>query len=268
LTKAETDFARSSRIALVTGSSRGLGLAIARALGSEGYAVILNGRDRRRLEAARAQIAAPTALLLADVAEPGFGRKLLRLARQLNIQHIDVVVHNAGINHMGRIAEIQPVNAERTFQTNTFSLIHVAQGTEAWLAAAKEPRFVFISSLMQHFAMPGRSVYAASKAAAEMFARAWAQELKSQKSPIRVQIFRPAGIETNFHENTPTDGTGPRSNISRMPPEQVARHVMKLIRSRRSELAPGFGNRVVGLIARHFPRLADYLAYRRYIEHR
>ncbi|MFZ5627561.1 MAG: SDR family NAD(P)-dependent oxidoreductase [Spirochaetota bacterium] len=254
-------------MALVTGSSRGLGLAIARELASAGYAVILNGRDLRRLEEVRAQIAGPTAVLLADVAEPGFGRKLLGLARQLKINHIDVVVHNAGINHMGRIAEIQPANAERTFHTNTFSLIHVAQGTEAWLAAAREPRFVFVSSLMQHFAMPGRSVYAASKAAAEMFARAWAQELKAQKSRIHVQIFRPAGIETNFHHNTPTDGAGPRSNVSRMPPEKVARYVMKLIRAKRSELAPGFGNRIVAFVARHFPRLADYLAYRRYIRH-
>lgn len=255
-------------MALVTGSSRGLGLAIARELGTAGYAIILNGRDIRLLEAVRAQFATPAAVLLADVAEPGFGRRLVGLARQLKINHIDVVVHNAGINHMGRIAEIQPANAERTFHTNTFSLIHVAQGTEAWLAAAREPRFVFVSSLMQHFAMPGRSVYAASKAAAEMFARAWAQELKAQKSRIRVQIFRPAGIETNFHHNTPTDGAGPRSNVSRMPPEKVARYVMKLIRSKRSELAPGFGNRVVAFVARHFPALADFLSYRRYVRHR
>lgn len=253
-------------MALVTGSSRGLGLAIACELAGAGYAVILNGRDPGRLGEARSQIATPAAVLLADVAEPGFGRKLMGLARQLKLNHIDVVVHNAGINHIGRISEIRPANAERTFHTNTFSLIHVAQGTEAWLAAAREPRFVYVSSLMQHFAMPGRSVYAASKAAAEMFARAWAQELRAQKSSIRVQIFRPAGIETNFHYNTPTDGAGPRSDVSRMPPEKVARYVLQLIRSRRSELAPGIGNRIAAFVARHFPRLADYLAYHRYIK--
>jgi hypothetical protein len=205
---------------------------------------------------------------LADVAKPDFGRKLLGLARRLRLNQIDVVVHNAGINHMGRIGEIKPVNAEMTFHTNTFSLIHVAQGTEAWLAAAREPQFVLVSSLMQYFPMPGRSVYAASKAAAEIFARAWAQELRAQKSHIRVKIFRPAGIETNFHHNTPTDGLEPRSNVSRMPPEKVARYVMKLIRSRRSELAPGFGNRLSAFVARHFPAVADYIAYRRYLRHR
>lgn len=251
----------------MTGASRGLGLAIAVELSRAGYAVIVNGRDLKRLEAARQLIGEKSAVFLADVADAGFGRKLFGLAKQLKLNHIDVVVHNAGINHMGRIAEIKAANAERTFHTNTFSLIQVAQGTEAWLAAAKAPHFVLVSSLMQHFAMPGRSVYAASKAAAEMFARAWAQELKAQKSPIRVQIFRPAGIETNFHHNTPTDGTGPRSEVSRMSPEKVARYVMKLIRSKRSELAPGIGNRVVGFVARHFPALADYLAYKRYKRH-
>ncbi len=255
-------------MALVTGSSRGLGLAIAHELGNAGYAVILNGRDMRRLKDVSAQFSTPVALLKADVAEPGFGHALMQLARQMKINHIDVVVHNAGINHIGRIAEIKPINAERTFHTNTFSLIHVAQATEAWLAAANEPRFVLVSSLMQHFAMPGRSVYAASKAAAEMFARAWAQELKAQKNPIKIQIFRPAGIETNFHDNTPTDGTGPKSNISRMKPEQVARYVMMLIRSRRSELAPGLTNRLVAFVARHFPAVADYIAFRRYVRNR
>lgn len=252
----------------MTGSSRGLGLAIAHALGRAGYAVILNGRDPRQLEKVRAQFDTPAAVLLADVAEAGFRRKLWGLARQLRLDHIDVVVHNAGINHIGRIAEIEPLNAERTFHTNTFSLIHVAQATESWLACAPDPRFVLVSSLMQHFAMPGRSVYAASKAAAEIFARAWAQELRAQKSRIRVQILRPAGIETNFHDNTPTDGAGPRSNISRMTPEQVAVHALKLIRSRRSERAPGCGNRLAAFVARHFPRLADFLSYRRYTRYR
>lgn len=243
-------------------------MAIAHELARAGYAVIINGRDIRRLEQVRAQFSTPVALLLADVAEPSFGRKLLGLARQIEINHIDVVVHNAGINHMGRIAEIKPVNAERTFNTNTFSLIHVAQGCEAYLAAAHKPYFVLVSSLMQYFAMPGRSVYAASKAAAELLARAWAQELKAQKSRIRVKILRPAGIETYFHDNTATDGVMPKSNVSRMPPEKVARYAMKLIRSKRSELAPGFGNRVVAFVARHFPAVADFLSYRRYMRHR
>lgn len=216
----------------------------------------------------QAQIPGQSWILLADVSEPGFGRKLTGLARQAHLKHIDVVVHNAGINHMGNIAETQPMNAERTFHTNTFSFIHVAQGTQPWLAAARDARFVLVSSLMQHFAMPGRSVYAASKAAAELMARAWQRELAAAHIPIRVQILRPAGIETEFHSNTQTDGTGPRSNVSRMPPEKAATYVMKLIRSRRRELAPGLGNRIIGFVARHFPYFADFLAYRRYLRHR
>lgn len=262
--KAATAFSGQAKVALVTGASRGLGLAIARELCRAGYAVILNGRDLKRLKEAQRQLSGHSAILLADVTDVGFARKLNGLAHGLKLSHIDVVIHNAGINHMGNLAETKMKNAERTFSTNALSLINVVQATEPWLAAALAPQFVLVSSLMQYFAMPGRSVYAASKAAAEILVRAWAKELKARKLAIRVKILRPAGIDTDFHHNTPTDGSAPRSTISRMAPERVARYAMKLVQSNRSELAPGFTNKLVAFVARHFPRLASWLAYRKY----
>lgn len=266
--KMAAAFSKPAKVVLVTGSSRGLGFAIARQFSRAGYAVILNGRDLRRLKETQRQMPGHAAILLADVADASFGRRLVGLARELRLSHIDVVIHNAGINHIGNLAETRIANAERTFKTNTLSIIHVVQAVTPWLAAASAPQFVLVSSLMQYFAMPGRSVYAASKAAAELLVRAWAAELKAQKIPIAVKILRPAGIETEFHYNTPTDGSAPRSTISRMPPERVAQYVMKLVKSRRSELAPGFTNKLVAFVARHFPRWASYLAYRKYIRDR
>lgn len=263
--RAVAAFSGKAKVALVTGSSRGLGFAIAHELCRAGYAVILNGRDLKRLKEAQRQLPGYSAILLADVTDSSFVRKLNGLAHELRLSYIDLVIHNAGINHMGSLAETRIVNAERTFKTNTLSLIHLIQATEPWLAASVAPQFVLVSSLMQYFAMPGRSIYAASKAAAEILVRAWQAELKARKIPIVVKILRPGGIETEFHHNTPTDGVAPRSPISRMPPERVAQYAMKLVKSNRSEMAPGLSNKLVAFVARHFPRLASYLAYRRYI---
>ncbi|MCS6971616.1 MAG: SDR family NAD(P)-dependent oxidoreductase [Turneriella sp.] len=253
------------RVALVTGASRGLGFAIAQALAQKGYALLLNARDRQRLKEAANAFETPVLFFAADSASPQFATQLHRLCQKFRIQKLDLVVHNAGINHIGTIAQTKLRNAELTLRTNALSCIVVAQATAPLLEHSSEPRFVLVSSLMQYFAMPGRSVYAASKAAAEIFVRAWASELRAVGSKIRMQILRPAGIATGFHTNTPTDGSAPHSTISRMSAEQVASYLVRLVESNRRVLAPGFTNKLVAFVARHFPDLAAYLAYRRYV---
>jgi len=254
-------------VALVTGSSQGLGLAIAKRLVDEGFFVLLNGRDTKRLKQAAGLFAAgQVAVVPGDITRDAFKINLKKTLKSHHFGHLDLVVHNAGINHMGKIMNTKVANAAETLRVNALSVIQLAQATRHLLENSAEPRFVLVSSLMQYFAMPGRSVYAASKATAELFAGAWELELKAEKSPIRVQIFRPAGIETRFHANTKTDGDSPRSEVSRMPPEMVAAEFMKLIHGARRERAPGFMNRVVAFVARHLPALTRYLMLRRHLK--
>ncbi len=256
-------------MALVTGSSQGLGLAIARALVANGYTVVLNGRDTRRLAAA-ARLFQPGQILplAGDCALPIFGSKLEKVLKINGIAKLDLVVHNAGINHMGTIAATRLSNAAETLRVNSLSVISLAQATRHLLERAKAPRFVLVSSLMQYFAMPGRSVYAASKAASEMLLGAWRLELEAEKSPIRVQILRPAGIETGFHANTETDGESPKSEVSRMAPEQVAAELLILLGSNRRERAPGIMNKVVAFVARHLPAFTRRQMLKRYLKKR
>jgi short-subunit dehydrogenase len=253
---------------LVTGASRGLGLAVAKILLRRGDFVILNGRDTKRLTSAQNSLPGRSVIFAADVAESGYAQKLSKLLQKNHIAHLDCVIHNAGINHMGSIVETKPANAEQTFHINACSVINLIKSTEPFLAKANSPRFVLVSSLMKYFPMPGRSVYAASKAAAEQFAQAWQLELKAQGSRIRVQIFRPAGIETDFHHNTPTDGSAPRSDISRMSAEKVAVYLADFTLSARAELAPGAMNKLVAFVARHFPGVTRLMLFRRYKKNR
>jgi uncharacterized protein len=253
---------------LITGASGGLGFATARKLFNDGAYVILNARNSKKLEALRDKLGKDarfrSSVLIADVGDATFNAKLKSFMKKMRLSHLDVVIHSAAINHMGTTREVNFENAENTLRTNSLSVINLAQATEPFLAQSSGPRFVLVSSLMKYFAMPGRSVYAASKAAAEQFAEAWSHELRAAGSKIRVQIFRPAGIETAFHENTPTDGDAPRSDVSRMQPETVADHLVRFISSRKSQLAPGFMNRVAAFIARHFTWITRVLVQRRY----
>ncbi|MBX3722525.1 MAG: SDR family oxidoreductase [Turneriella sp.] len=257
-----------SKIALVTGASKGLGLAVARGLSTAGYYVILNARNRTDLAAALKTLPGPGVVLAADAADPQFAEALGKIMQKENLPHLDVVVHSAAINHMGTVAETKPENAAATFHANTLSVISLARAVRAHLEKSRQPRFVFVSSLMKYFAMPGRSVYAASKAAAEQIVLAWAHELAAEKSLIRVQVFRPAGINTGFHSNTKTDGVSPRSDVSRMDADKAAGYLLALVQSNRAELAPGFMNKVVAFVARHFPAISDMLVQRRYLRRR
>lgn len=257
-----------SKIALVTGASKGLGLAVARGLSAAGYYVILNARTRKDLEAALGQINGPGAILVADAADAQFAASLGRIMQKEKLPCLDLVVHSAAINHMGTIAETRPENAEATLRANALSVISLAQSVRAPLEKAAQPRFVFVSSLMKYFAMPGRSVYAASKAAGEQITLAWAHELAAEKSPIRVQIFRPAGINTGFHGNTRTDGISPRSDVSRMDADTAAGYLLRLIQSGKTAVAPGVMNKVVAFVAQYFPQLSAWLVRRRYLRRR
>lgn len=258
--------AASPRVALITGASKGLGFAISKKLNAQNYFIILAARNLNDLKAAKRKLPNEkhSAVLAADVSQKNFGAALAQLLKKENISHLDLVIHSAGINHMGTIQETKPENAEATFRVNAYSVIRLAHATRALLEKGFRPRFILVSSLMQYFAMPGRSVYAASKATAEQFTGAWGHELKAEGSPVRVQIFRPAGIETGFHANTVTDGESPRSDISRMSADSVAEHLYAFIRSNRYETGPGLMNKVVAFVGRHFPAFTRYLVARRY----
>jgi len=257
----------SERIALITGGSSGLGFEAAKILARGAYRVIVVGRDKKRLLKAQRLLAeesrANVATLAADVAEDSFGKKLAALLKQEKIDRIDLVIHAAGINHIGTLAETRLDNATRTFRINTLSVITITQATKPYLLRAKHPHFVLVSSLMQYFARPARSVYAASKAAAEIILRTWESELIAERCNIKVQIFRPAGIDTDFHSNTATDGDAPRSHISRMSAPRAARYLVELAESNRHTSAPGVMNKIAAFTARYFPRVAQYFARRR-----
>src|SRR5687768_5552036 len=88
---------RANRVALITGASRGLGLALARALAERGWTLILDARGGGPLEAARKELAGSTRVIAVtgDVSEPGHRRELADAARGLG--GLDAVVNNAGI---------------------------------------------------------------------------------------------------------------------------------------------------------------------------
>ena len=167
------------RVAFVTGSSRGIGAAIARRLAADGAKLVLHARaDRERAEAVAEEIRAKggTAdVLLGDLTE---GDTATDLVRQAFAVHgaLDILVCNAG-GGKGGLAVDQPVEAIDSILAFNLRATILATAEFARLTQSQHGRVVFISSGMATHPAPGVSIGAAAKAGAEGFIRSVAQEL-------------------------------------------------------------------------------------------
>jgi gluconate 5-dehydrogenase len=156
-------FSLDGRRALITGSSQGIGLALAKGLSAAGAAVILNGRDPARLADAAAQI--PGAAVLAfDVTSHDAVRSAVD---GFEAAHgaIDILVNNAGMQYRAPLEEFPAEAFERLLQTNVASVFHVGQACARHMIARGAGKIINIASVQAALARPTIAPYTATKGA-------------------------------------------------------------------------------------------------------
>ncbi|MDE2404317.1 MAG: SDR family oxidoreductase [Sphingomonadales bacterium] len=164
----------AGRVALVTGSSRGIGAAIARRLAADGARVIVHARAQRdRAEALAAEIGG--AVVMGDLAA---GETASAVVRQAHAVHgaLDILVLNAGGGSSGPIESLAVATIDAVIALNLRATM-LATAEFARLTSSPHGRVVFISSGMATHPAQGVSAGAAAKAGAEAFIRSAAQEL-------------------------------------------------------------------------------------------
>lgn len=160
-------FSLSARTALVTGSSQGIGYALAEGLARAGAAVVLNGRDEEKLAAAAARLAA----VGADVATLPFDVTDHAATRAAVDRHeagrgpIHILVNNAGMQHRGPLEDFDPEAFERLMRTNVSSVFNVGQAVARHMIGRGEGKIINIASVQSALARPGIAPYTASKGA-------------------------------------------------------------------------------------------------------
>ncbi|GLW89912.1 short chain dehydrogenase [Actinokineospora globicatena] len=173
-------------LALITGASRGIGAAVARALGHS-HELLLGGRDGDALRELAEELPAamPWVVDLADGAAVA--------AATRDIEALDVLVHSAGIVELGAIADAGAEVCRRHFEVN---VIAVAELTRLVLPALRAARghVVVINSGSGRSANPGRGPYAASKFAV----RAFADVLRAEEPELRVTTVYPGQTATDM----------------------------------------------------------------------
>jgi gluconate 5-dehydrogenase len=176
---AANPFRLDGRIALITGSSGGIGFALARALGQAGATLVLNGRDPARLEAARALLGGEGLVVHAqsfDVCD-GAAAEAGVAAIESHVGAIDILVNNAGITRRGAFHELSLDDWQAVQRTNVDSLFLVGQAVAKRMVPRGQGRIINICSVMSELGRPGTSAYTASKGAAKMLTKAMAIDL-------------------------------------------------------------------------------------------
>ena len=172
-------FSLEGKVALVTGSSRGLGWAIAQALAGCGAHVLLNGREEATLEARRAELARrglAAEIAAFDVTDPEACAASVAAAAARH-GRLDIVVANAGINLRGAITE-QPLDEfRRVLDTNLTGVWTLAKEAAKVMIPRRSGRIVVTGSMAATIARPTLSAYIASKGAVHALVRELAVEL-------------------------------------------------------------------------------------------
>jgi gluconate 5-dehydrogenase len=171
-------FDLSGRLALVTGSSKGLGFAIARGLASAGAEIVLNSRNQSALEKARAKLAADGHRVHArafDVTDAAAVTVAVD-AIENEIGPIEILVNNAGMQHRAPLEDF-PLDAwERLKATNIDSVFFVGQSVARHMIPRRRGKIVNIASVQSELARPGIAPYTATKGAVKMLTKGMATD--------------------------------------------------------------------------------------------
>ena len=156
-------FDLTGRRALITGSSQGIGFALAKGLAAAGAHIVLNGRTTAKLAEAAQQL--PGAHMLAfDATDHDAVRHAID-GYEANHGPIDILVNNAGMQHRAPLEDFPADAFERLLQTNIASVFHVGQAVARHMIARKRGKIINIASVQTALARPSIAPYTATKGA-------------------------------------------------------------------------------------------------------
>jgi gluconate 5-dehydrogenase len=160
-------FDLTAKRALITGSSQGIGMALARGMAAAGAEIVMNGRDAAKLTAA-ANVLRGEGFTIHELVFDVTDHNAVRAAVdgfEAEVGAIDILVNNAGMQHRGPLEEFPADAFERLLQTNVASVFHVGQACARHMIARGAGKIVNVASVQSALARPGIAPYTATKGA-------------------------------------------------------------------------------------------------------
>ena len=213
----------SGQTALITGASRGIGLAIAKRLGEMGAKLAICARNAERLQQAEAELqqaGTMTLAVVADVSNAAAVEELVRRVQQ-ELGEIDILVNNAGVGVFSALQELSEADWDRVMDTNLKSVYLCSRAVAPQMIARRTGQIINISSLAGKNAFAKGGVYCASKWGLQGMTACMAEDLRGYG--IRVSAVCPGSVETEFSPHAGKDAK------KMLQPEDVAHVVAMLV---------------------------------------
>ena len=253
----------SGRVAVVTGASSGIGLAIAQHLARSGVAVVLGARRADRLDEAVTGIRAGggrAEAVVTEVTSEADVQKLVQRALDA-FGRLDVMVCNAGFGYYGTVEDTPPETMHRMMDVNFMGTFHGARAALPIFRAQSRGHLIVISSIVGQRGIAQMSGYSATKAAQVGFVESLRTEFSGTR--IAVSVVFPVSTETEFRRAMERDyghsvsGLGPKQSM-----DDVARAVVACVRKPRAEVYPHAAARVLTILNAIAPAFTDRIVRR------
>lgn len=230
---------------MVTGGSRGIGEAVARALSAKGAHVALVARNVALLDQVAASIGNGAVAVPADLADPAQVAGLVERCEVALGGPLDVLVNNAGIDEIGRLVDADAADVARIHQVNLLTPIELCRQAMPGMVARQKGHIVNVSSLAGAAGFPGMSLYCSTKAGLSGFTGILRLELRT--TPVGVTLVELGPIPTDMlsrvNQCPPVERSFERLRrtqlLPQVPREKVAADVVAAIEhNRRSVVHP------------------------------
>jgi NAD(P)-dependent dehydrogenase (short-subunit alcohol dehydrogenase family) len=181
----------NGKVAVITGGSSGIGLAMARRFTAEGAYVFITGRRQTELDKAKGLIGKNVTAIRADAANLNDLDRVVAAVKSEK-SAVDIVVSNAGFTEQASIDTITPEHFDKAFNLMARGPVFLVQKFLPLMKGGGS--IILVSSAMHIMGIPGHTAYAATKAALRSYARTWAAEFKDRG--IRVNMLSPGVTDT------------------------------------------------------------------------
>ena len=238
---------KNSKIALITGASSGIGRDMARDLAERGYNLILVARDRERLEQLKKEFKVEVTVIPMDLSSSENCKKLHEEVKN-KFEKIDILINNAGFGEFGFFTETN-LDKEISLINTNITAVHIL--TKLFLKDMKEINagtILNVASIAGFLPGPLMAAYYSSKSYVLRLSQSIREELKKQKSNVKISVLCPGPVNTNFN-----NVAGVKFGLPAFTSEHVAKYTIKKMLKNKFLIIPGLTIKLTAFASKIVP---------------